>query len=98
MNDLLTVPYTRDEVREALFQIGDLKGMGPDGLHVVFLKRFLYIVGDELTDEVLVAINSKKTATGWNSTNIVVIHKVESSELFMQYKPINLCNVVYKII
>lgn len=60
MNDILLAEYTREEVRKALFQIGDLKAPGPDGLHVIFFKRFWHIVGDELTDEVLHAVKNRK--------------------------------------
>lgn len=31
---------TADEVRKALFAIGDLKTPGPDDLRVIFYKRF----------------------------------------------------------
>ena len=55
-------------------------------------------MGDELTDEVLNAINKRKIPTGWNSTNVVLIPKVNSPEVITQYRPISLCNVVYKII
>ena len=40
MNDVLLKPYTTDEVCKALFDIGDLKAPGPDGLHAIFYKRF----------------------------------------------------------
>ena len=40
MNDMLTAEYTRDEVKKALFSIGDFKAPRPDGLHAVFYKRF----------------------------------------------------------
>jgi hypothetical protein len=40
MNNRLTEPYTREEVKKAMFNIGDLKAPGPDGLHAVFYKRF----------------------------------------------------------
>ena len=40
MNDALMAPYTAEEVRKALFSIGDFKAPGPDGLHAVFYKRF----------------------------------------------------------
>lgn len=98
MNNMLIAEYTREEVRKALFQIGDMKAPGPDGLHAVFFKRFWHILGGELTDEVLDAINNRKIPTGWNSTNIVLLPKVESPEVITQYRPISLCNVVYKII
>ncbi|XP_073357687.1 uncharacterized protein [Aegilops tauschii subsp. strangulata] len=98
MNTLLVAPYTKEEVRKALFQIGDMKAPGPDGLHAIFFKRFWHILGDELTKEVLDAIEKKKIPDGWNSTNIVLIPKVENLEVITQYRPISLCNVVYKII
>lgn len=47
---------------------------------------------------VLDAINKRKIPEGWNSTNIVLIPKVDSLEVITQYRPISLCNVVYKII
>jgi hypothetical protein len=52
-HDILMAPYTREEVKEALFDIGDLKALEPDGLHVIFYKRFWHIIGEDLTGEVL---------------------------------------------
>lgn len=98
MNEFLVAPYTREDVRKALFQIGDMKAPGPDELHAIFFKRFWHIVGEELTDEVLDAINKRKIPAGWNSTNIVLIPKVDIPEVIRQYRPISLCNVIYKII
>jgi hypothetical protein len=40
MNQLLLAPFSRDEVKKALFSIGDLKAPSPDGLHAIFFKRF----------------------------------------------------------
>uniref|UniRef100_A0A453SQJ4 Reverse transcriptase domain-containing protein n=1 Tax=Aegilops tauschii subsp. strangulata TaxID=200361 RepID=A0A453SQJ4_AEGTS len=98
MNSLLTAPYSREEMQKALFQIGDMKAPGPDGLHAISFKRFWHIIGEELTDEVLVAVNNKKIPEGWNQTNIVLIPKVDSPEVITQFRPISLCNVVYEII
>uniref|UniRef100_A0A453K866 Reverse transcriptase domain-containing protein n=1 Tax=Aegilops tauschii subsp. strangulata TaxID=200361 RepID=A0A453K866_AEGTS len=40
MNNALLAPYTAEDVHKALFDIGDLKAPGPDGLHAIFYKRF----------------------------------------------------------
>ena len=60
MNQELNKPYTREEVKNAMFNIGDLKAAGPDGLHAVFYKRFWHIIGEDLIDEVLLVLNSRK--------------------------------------
>lgn len=55
-------------------------------------------MGDEISQEVLFAINSRQIPAEWNDTSIVLIPKVDSPELITQYRPISLCNVLYKII
>jgi hypothetical protein len=41
MNSDLTAPYTPEEVKKALFSIGDTKAPGTDGLHAIFFKKML---------------------------------------------------------
>jgi hypothetical protein len=98
MNEQLLAPFTVEEVKKAVFSIGDFKAPGPDGLHVVFYKQFWDICRQEITQEVLQALNSGIIPDGWNDTTIVLIPKVEDLERIAQYRPISLCNVIYKII
>jgi hypothetical protein len=44
------------------------------------------------------AINNKIIPDGWNDIVIVLIPKVESPGTISQYRPISLCNVLYKVI
>ena len=97
MNEALLAPYTAEEVIKALFSIGDIKAPGPDGLHAIFFKKYWHIIGDEITKEVLLAINSRKVPAEWNGTTIVLIPKVENPINVTQFRPISLCNVLYKI-
>jgi hypothetical protein len=39
INAGLLAPFSYEEVKKALFQIGDLKAPGPDGLHAVFFSK-----------------------------------------------------------
>jgi hypothetical protein len=64
MNAVLNAHYTREEVKKAMFNIGDLKAPGPDGLHAIFFKRYWSLIGEDLTDEVLNAINSGRVPDG----------------------------------
>ena len=98
MNRLLMTPYSKEDVKKALFQIGDMKAPGPNGLPAIFFKRFWHIMGEELTNEVLQAINNRKIPEGWNETNVVLLPKVDCPEVITQYRPISLCNVVYNLI
>jgi hypothetical protein len=98
MNEMLTAQFSAEDVRKAVFSIGDLKAPGPDGLHALFYKKFWHLVGEDITAAVLQAINEKSIPEGWNETIVVLIPKVDSPEEVSQFRPISLCNVVYKII
>ena len=56
------------------------------------------MLGDDLVMEVLNAVNSHEVPRGWNDTIIVMIPKVNTPEKVSQFRPISLCNVVYKTI
>jgi hypothetical protein len=56
------------------------------------------VYGAEITQEVLLALNSGVIPEGWNDTTVVLIPKVDDPERITQFRPISLCNVIYKII
>jgi hypothetical protein len=47
---------------------------------------------------ILQALNSGIIPEGWNDTTVILIPKVDCPESITQYRPISLCNVIYKII
>jgi hypothetical protein len=98
MNDQLLAPFMPEDVKKAVFSIGDYKALGPDGLHAIFYKNFWNICGEEITQEILQALNTGIIPEGWNDTTVVLIPKIDDPELISQFCPISLCNVIYKII
>jgi hypothetical protein len=98
MNVNLRRPYTGEEIKEALESIGDLKAPGPDGMPAVFFKKFWQVVGEKIEEEVLAFLNGGVMPEGWNETTIVLIPKTKNPERITEYRPISLCNVLYKII
>ena len=55
-------------------------------------------MGDSIKDEVLKAFSNRKIPNYLNKTYIVLISKIQGPETIANYRPINLCNSVYKII
>jgi hypothetical protein len=98
MNKKLLAPFTPEDVKKVVFSIGDFKAPGPDGLHAVFYKKIWSICGEDITQEVLLALNLSTIPKGWNDTTVVLIPKVDEPGLVTQFHPISLCNVIYKII
>jgi len=98
MNENLGVAFTQEEVWEALKEMGELKAPGADGMPVLFYKKLWSMVGEKVKEEVLAVLNGEDMPEGWNETVIVLIPKISSSEKLKDLRPINLCNVVYKII
>jgi hypothetical protein len=47
---------------------------------------------------VLLALNSSTIPEGWNDIMAVLIPKIDDPKLVTQFRPISLCNVIYKII
>ena len=98
MKEELSRPYSVEEVKVALFQMGPTKVPGPDGMNALFYQKFWHIVGNDVSSVVLDFLNSGIMIPEINYTHIVLIPKVKSPEKMTDFRPISLCNVIYKII
>nr|CCA66020.1 hypothetical protein [Beta vulgaris subsp. vulgaris] len=94
----LIKPVTREEVRNVVFQMGSLKAPGPDGIPAIFYQKHWSIVGEDIWRAVSHFFTTGYILQEWNQTNICLIPKVERPEQACQFRPISLCNVIYKII
>ena len=98
MNQELLKPFTREEVRIALFQMSPSKAPGPDGMTALFFQKFWHIVGMDVTNAMLDFLNNGYMLKSLNFIHIALIPKVKSPKSMTQFRPISLCNVLYKII
>ena len=86
------------EVKQALDQMAPNTTPSPDGMSPIFYKSFWHIVGEDVTAVVLQALNSGIVPESLNSTFISLIPKVKNPKKVSEFRPISLCNVVYKLI
>ena len=75
-----------------------LKAPGPDGFPVLFYKKYWAIVGESVTRAITSFFQAGRMPDEVNNSFIVLIPKSQSPTSFNHYRPISLCNVVYKII
>ena len=94
----LDAMVSTEEIKEALWSMKPYKAPRPDGLHVGFFQRFWLIMGDSVRNEVEKAFIERKVPKYLNKTHIVLIPEIQGPKTIGNYKPISLCNSVYKII
>ena len=98
MQEILSREFSAYEIKAALFQMGPTKSPGPDGMNALIYQKFWHIVGNDITAAALDFLNSGIMVPEINYIHIVLIPKVKSPEKISDYRPISLCNVIYKII
>lgn len=91
-------PLSRAEVNMAMFSIGGTKTPGPDGYPGIFYQKHWGIYGDEIFQIVNEAFNSGVVPAGLNHTLITLIPKTTCPQRMMYFRPISLCNTIYKVI
>lgn len=82
----------------ALQQMHPCKAPRPDDMHAVFYQRFWNIVGDEVADFVLNILHGAPIPSQMNATNVALIPRVKDPTEISQFRPISLCNVLYKLV
>jgi hypothetical protein len=97
MNLMLTAPFDSDEVKTTLFQMYPTKPPGPDGFPAHFFQRHWDLCGEEVTKAVLKILRGEDSPNKINKIFIVLIPKIAQPEELGQFRPISLCNVIYKI-
>ena len=98
MNDAMLAPFMVEEVKAALFQMNPSKAPSLDGMTALFFQKYWHIVGSDVSTAVLDFFNTGRMLGNINFTHIALIPKVKSPVCMSQFRPISLCNVLYKLV
>jgi hypothetical protein len=91
-------PVTLTELKTTLSLLKKEKSPGPDGWTTEFFSHFIDLVGSDLLLMVEDARTTGKISNSLNSTFLVLIPKTDQPTSFNDFRPISLCNLVYKLI
>ena len=98
MNSSLCCEFKEEEVLSAMKQMAPLKAPGPDGMPSLFYQHFWSTVDKDVITLVLSRLNSGTLPHPLNHTFVTLIPKTKNPEYVHQFRPISLCNVLYKIL
>lgn len=73
------------EIQGVVFSLGPDKAPGPDGVNARFVQTFWPKLGPTVTRQI-------------SRSNLVLVPKVQNPTKVTEYRPISVCNVVYKAI
>ena len=93
-----TRQISMEEVELALKSFKKDKYLGPDGWIVEFFLAFLDLLGSDLLRLVESSRLDGRVLPSLNFTFITLIPKKEKPLTFADFRPISLCNLVYKLI
>lgn len=87
MADDLDTPFTKDDVKKALFEMKPWKAPGPDGFHAGFFKNQLDLLGNHISKVFLGILNQGQSYGCLNHTNIVLIPKISCPTMLQHFRP-----------
>ncbi|KAL5548854.1 hypothetical protein UlMin_004085 [Ulmus minor] len=98
LNEQLEQAFVAEDVKTEVFQMAPTKSPGADGMSAIFYQKFWPIVGEEITAACLGFANGGLPLGSINETIITLLPKIKNPTRITEFRPISLCNVLYKII
>ncbi|KAI0496288.1 hypothetical protein KFK09_022602 [Dendrobium nobile] len=94
----LSKDFSIDEVEEALKGTSDCTAPGEDGVSYSFFKNYWAIIKSDLWKAIQIFLLTADMNKNWKKTQIVLIPKISNPTYAAHYRPVSLCNTVYKLV
>jgi hypothetical protein len=98
MQGLWLAVFTKEEISSALHQMPPNKAPGPDGFSAAFFQHNWPAIQGEVSDAILHFLNNGQLEPRINCTNIALVPKLKNPANVSDFRPIGLCNVLYKMV
>lgn len=89
---------TPKEIRRAVFSLGPNRAPGPDGINARFAQMYWDLLRPRIELEIEQFFSKTVMRSTISKSNMVLIPKCENPTKVTDYRPISICNVIYKII
>lgn len=86
------------EIKEIIKDMRNNAAPGPDGLNASFYKATWDLIGKDTVESVQNNYRTGHMPYQINNTFLALIQKINNPATPRDYRPISLCNVIYKII
>ncbi|GJS82400.1 RNA-directed DNA polymerase, eukaryota [Tanacetum coccineum] len=96
--DLLELPISAVEIRNAVWACGENKSPGPDGFTFEFFRKFWDVLGKDFSLAIMWFFYHCSFAKGCNSSFIALIPKCIDPKFVNNYRPISLIGSLYKVV
>ncbi|PKU66661.1 Putative ribonuclease H protein [Dendrobium catenatum] len=95
---MLVAPLTLDEVKKAVFDGNENTAPGPDGFTYAFYRKSWHLLGLQVYNAVKNFLECGTLPRGVKASAITLIPKCSHASNINDFRPISLCNVLYKIV
>ena len=90
--------FSKEEIKQAVWDCGLDKSPGPDGFTFGFYRRFWNLIECDVEEAVIHFYKNGFCHKGGNSSFIALIPKKQGANMVNDFRPINLIGSLYKII
>ncbi|KAL8124533.1 hypothetical protein AgCh_012252 [Apium graveolens] len=96
--DDLIREVSSEEIKEVIFQMGDDKASGLNGYSALFFKKAWVVIGEDVCQAVKEFFVTGKLLKEVNATLLALNPKMDHPKVVGEFRPIALCNFIYKCI